>query len=77
MNPRVPVLNPDGSPAMPTKPSRTRRWVKDGLAIGKWNDLGIYYVQLLVPPSDTKIQPIICGVDRSRHPTQALEFNHL
>ena len=62
-NPRIPVLNPDGSPAMPTKPSRARRWVRDGKAIGKWNDLGVYYVQLLVPPSNTKLQPIICGVD--------------
>ena len=47
MNTRVPVLNPDGSPAMATKASRARRWVRDGKAVGKWNDLGIYYVQLL------------------------------
>ena len=63
MNTRVPVLNPDGSPAMATKASRARRWVRDGKAVGKWNDLGIYYVQLLQEPSDTKTQPIICGVD--------------
>ena len=63
MNPRVPVLNPDGSPAMPTLASRARRWVRDGLAIGKWNDLGVYYVQLLVAPSDTKTQPIALGCD--------------
>ncbi len=48
---------------MPTKASRARRWVRDGKAIGKWNDLGIYYVQLLQQPSDTKAQPIVCGVD--------------
>ncbi len=35
MNSRVPVLNPDGSAAMPTKSSRARRWVQDGKAIGK------------------------------------------
>ena len=63
MNSRVPVLNPDGSAAMPTKSSRARRWVQDGKAIGKWNDLGIYYLQLLVPPSDTKTQPITLGCD--------------
>ncbi len=63
MNPRVPVLNPDGSPAMPTKASRARRWVRDGKAVGKWNDLGVYYVQLLQKPSGTKTQPVICGVD--------------
>ncbi len=62
-NQRVPVLNPDGSAAMPTKASRARRWVRDGKAIGKWNDLGIYYVQLLVEPSDTKTQPIALGCD--------------
>ena len=61
MNSRVPVLNPDGTAAMPTKASRARRWIRDGKAIGKWNDLGIYYVQLLVPPSDTKTQPIALG----------------
>lgn len=62
-NPRVPVLNPDGSAAMCTKASRARRWVRDGLAIGKWNDLGVYYVQLLVEPSNTKTQPIVLGCD--------------
>lgn len=62
-NPRVPVQNKDGSAAMPTKASRARRWVRDGLAVGKWNDLGIYYVQLLKKPSDTKTQPITLGCD--------------
>ncbi|RMF22409.1 MAG: hypothetical protein D6756_10690 [Cyanobacteria bacterium J083] len=38
-NKRVPVLNPDKSPAMPTKASRARRWLEKGKAIGKWNDL--------------------------------------
>ena len=63
MNTRVPVVNPDGSPAMPTLCSRARRWVRDGKAVGKWNDLGVYYVQLLVTPSDTKTQTIVCGCD--------------
>lgn len=63
MNPRLPVLNPDGSAAMPTKASRARRWILDGKAVGKWNDLGIYYVQLIQEPSGTKTQPVICGVD--------------
>ncbi|MDJ0576113.1 MAG: RRXRR domain-containing protein [Xenococcaceae cyanobacterium MO_234.B1] len=63
MNNRVPVLNPDGSAAMPTKCSRARRWVRDGLAIGKWNDLGVYYVQLKAEPSGTQTQPIALGCD--------------
>ncbi|MEB3827238.1 RRXRR domain-containing protein, partial [Phormidium sp. CCY1219] len=43
---RVPVQNPDGSPAMPTKASRARRWVKEGKATSHWNDAGLYYVRL-------------------------------
>jgi hypothetical protein len=42
---KVPVLSPDGKPLMPTKPSRARRWMRDGLAVGKWSDLGVFYVQ--------------------------------
>jgi RRXRR protein len=60
---RVPVQNPDGSPAMPTKPSRARRMVREGLAVGKWSDLGVYYIQLLTEPSDHKTQKIVIGVD--------------
>jgi len=60
---RIPVQNPDGSPAMPTKPSRARRWERDRTAIRKWNDAGICYFQLLAPPSDYLTQPIVIGVD--------------
>lgn len=48
---------------MPTKPSRARRWVRDGKAIGKWNDAGIYYVQLVSEPSGVAVQPIVLGLD--------------
>jgi RRXRR protein len=60
---RIPVQNPDSTPAMPTKPSRARKWVENGKAIGKWSDVGIYYVQLLAEPSDRNIQPIVVGID--------------
>jgi RRXRR protein len=60
---RIPVQNPGGTPAMPTKPSRARRWVRDGKAIGKWSDVGIYYVQLIAEPSTKNTQPIVIGVD--------------
>ncbi|MBS3027125.1 MAG: RRXRR domain-containing protein [Dolichospermum sp. DET50] len=30
---RVPVISVDNTPLMPTKPSRARRWIKDGSAI--------------------------------------------
>ena len=60
---RIPVQNPDDTPAMPTKPSRARKWVKGGKAIGKWSDMGIYYVQLLAEPSAKNTQPIVIGID--------------
>ncbi|WP_238549354.1 RRXRR domain-containing protein [Acaryochloris marina] len=48
---------------MPTKPSRARRMVRDGKAVGKWNDAGVYYIQLTADPSDTQTQPIHLGCD--------------
>ncbi|WP_050857488.1 RRXRR domain-containing protein [Acaryochloris sp. CCMEE 5410] len=48
---------------MPTKPSRARRMVRDGVAVGKWNDAGLYYIQLTKPPSDKQRQPIHLGCD--------------
>ena len=60
---RVPVVNEAGKPLMPTKPSRARRWVNVGKAVGKWSDLGVYYVQLTTPPSAENVQPITVGVD--------------
>jgi hypothetical protein len=60
---RVPVISKDGKPLMPTKPSRARRWISQGKAIGKFNDLGQFYVQLIAEPSDNKTQPISVGID--------------
>lgn len=60
---RVPVQNPDYSPAMPTKPSRARRWVQEGKATEHWSDLGVYYVRLTSEPSGRKTQQIAVGID--------------
>jgi hypothetical protein len=48
---------------MPTKSSRARRWIKSGKAIGFFNDLGIFYVQLITEPPNNKTQPIAIGID--------------
>jgi hypothetical protein len=60
---RIPVQNPDGTPAMPTKPSRARKWVRDGKAIGCWSDIGLFYVQLITEPATRNTQPIVIGID--------------
>lgn len=60
---RVPVQNPDSSPAMPTKASRARRWVKLGKATAHWNDAGLYYVRLVAEPSGRETQKIVVGCD--------------
>ena len=60
---RVPVISNNNQPLMPTKPSRARRWIKQGKAIGKFNDLGIFYVQLVDCPEDNQTQPIAVGID--------------
>ncbi len=64
---RVPVLNPDGSPAMPCKASRARRLVRDSKAVGKRNKLGIYYIQLIDEPSGRNKQPISAGIDPGKY----------
>ena len=60
---RVPVVDINNKALMPSKPGRVRRWIKQGKAIGKWSKLGIFYVQLLVVPSNDKTQDIAVGID--------------
>lgn len=60
---RVPVVDNQGKPLMPTKASRARRWIRDGKAVGKWSDLGVFYVQLTEEPSGKKVQKIVVGID--------------
>lgn len=60
---RVSVLNPDGTPAMPTKPSRARRWLKAGKAVVVHNDLNLFCIQLVCEPSGRKTQDAVVGID--------------
>ncbi len=60
---RVPVLDKNGKPLMPTKPSRARRWLKEGKAKIVGNDLNIFSIQLLVEPSGCDTQSIALGLD--------------
>nr|WP_017659138.1 RRXRR domain-containing protein [Baaleninema simplex] len=64
---RVPVVSKKGVPLMPTKPSRVRRWLKEGKAVKKWSDVGVFYVRLTVDPSNTQTQEVAVGVDPGKH----------
>ena len=61
-NQRVPVLDKNNNPLMPTIPSRARRWVKNNKATPFWKN-GIWCVRLNVEPSDSKKQSITIGID--------------
>ncbi|MFQ6119176.1 MAG: RRXRR domain-containing protein [Methanosarcinales archaeon] len=60
---RVPVVSKEGKPLMPTKASRARKWIKSGKAIKRWSKTGLFYVQLQVEPSDTKLQEMVLALD--------------
>ncbi|MDJ0903373.1 MAG: RRXRR domain-containing protein [Xenococcus sp. MO_188.B8] len=60
---RVPVVDKNNVPLMPTKCSKARKLIRDGKAIGKWNKLGQYYIQLTFEPSGRETQPIAAGLD--------------
>ena len=60
---RVPVIDYEGKPLMPTKASRARRWLRDGKAWVYPNDLGIFAIQWVAPASGNETQDLVAGID--------------
>ena len=60
---RVSVVDKNNIPLMPTKCSKARKLVRDGKAVGKFNKLGVYYIQLTFEPKTQETQPIVVGLD--------------
>jgi len=60
---RIPVVDPDHKPLMPTTPARVRKWLKSGKAIKRWSDCGQFYVQLVSQPSGHETQDVAIGID--------------
>jgi hypothetical protein len=60
---RIPVVDQNHQPLMPTTPARARKWIESGKAVKRWSDCGQFYVQLNVEPSGRATQPIVVGID--------------
>jgi hypothetical protein len=48
---------------MPTKPSKARRWLKEGKAKIHPNDLNVFAIQLINEPSGYETQDVVIGID--------------
>ena len=60
---RIPVVDPEHKPLMPTTEARARKWIESGKAVKRWSDCGQFYVQLTVEPSGRNTQDITIGID--------------
>jgi hypothetical protein len=60
---RVPVVDQNQNPLMPTTSARARKWIQLGKAVKRWSDSGQFYVQLTLDPSGRDTQDIVIGID--------------
>lgn len=59
---RVPVVSMEGKALMPTTPAKARKLIRGGVAEKKWNKLGIFYIQMLIPVGE-EVQDMSLGID--------------
>ena len=62
MQQKVPVVDFNQIPLMPTTRARADRWIKSGKATPFWKK-GIFCVRLNVEPTARNYQPVACGID--------------
>ena len=60
---RVPVVDLAGKQLMPCQPSKARKLMRDRQAIGKYNKLGIFYIQLQYEVLQPNNQRLAIGID--------------
>jgi len=60
---RISVVDKDSNLLVTTKPSRARCWLKEGKAVKRWSDVGVFYVQLTCNPSNLHTQQVLVRID--------------
>ena len=68
-NQRVPVLDNNEIPLMPTKFIRAKKLVKEGKATAIENDFGIFCIKMKKDIINPKVQDISIGIDPGKHYT--------
>lgn len=63
---RIPVLDSDGTPLMPTKYKRAKKWIREKKAFLVKNEFNVYCVKLAKPAKSQNVQKIVLGIDPGR-----------